>query len=74
MKTMFQKSYFLILFIIFLVSGSSVGLLLFYMNPFSDIKMAIVLMGIGASLCSISFLAPFLFFIKKIYYRGDVSI
>jgi hypothetical protein len=52
----------------------SIGLLLFYMNPESDPKMAFWLMGTGVFLASSSFLSVFLFFFKKIYYRGDVSL
>lgn len=68
------KSYLFILLLIFLSSASSVGLLLFYMNPLSDLKMSFSLMGIWVFLLSSSFLAPIIFFIKKVYYRGDVHI
>lgn len=63
------KSYLFILFLIFLASGSSVGLLLFYMNPESEMSIALSLMGTGFFLASSSFLSMFLFFLKKIYYR-----
>ena len=70
------KSYIFILFLIFGASISSVLLLLFYMNPVptETRNIALFLMGTAFFLSSTSFLAPLLFFMKKIYYRGDVTV
>lgn len=68
------KPYFFILFIIFLSSSASAGLLLFYLNPELDPKLAFSLMTIALILTGSSFLSGFLFFCKKIYYRGDVTL
>jgi hypothetical protein len=45
------------------------------MNPVPDEtrKIAFYLMGGAVFLASSSLLAPIIFFIKKVYYRGDVS-
>lgn len=67
------RPYFFILFLIFLSSGSSILLLLFYMNPENDLKMAFLLMSTAIFLAGSSFLSFFIFFIKKVYYRGDVT-
>ena len=67
-------SYFLILFLIFISSLSSVLLLLFYMNPVTEPGIAFSLMGLGLFLALSSFLACILFFLKKLYYRGDVHV
>jgi hypothetical protein len=70
------KPYFFILFLIFGVSTTSVLLLLFYMNPVptESRNIALLLMGMACFLMTSSFLAPALFFMKKIYYRGDVTV
>ncbi len=72
--SIFMSTYFLILFLIFLSSSSSVGLLLFYMNPVSEPAIAFSLMWLGLFLASSSLLTFVIFFTKKIYYRGDVHI
>lgn len=68
------KPYFLILLVIFLSSSLSAWLLFFYLNPELDPKLAFSLMGIAILLAGSSFLAFFLFFLKKIYYRWDVTL
>lgn len=70
------KSYIFILFVITITSIGSILLLLFYMNPLAveSQKIAFSMMGIAIFLSTSSFLSPIIFFIKKIYYRGDVSI
>ena len=68
------RLYFFILLVIFITRGLSVGLLYFYMNPLNNPNLSLSLMGIGIFLAMTSFLAPFLYFFKKIYYRGDVNI
>ncbi len=68
------KPYFFILLIIFLSSSASAGLLLFYLSPEQDPRLAFSLMAIALGLASSSFLSFLFFFIKKIYYRGDVTL
>lgn len=69
------KSTLFILFVIALASLSSIALLLLYMNPLptETRTLAFSLMGLATLLAGSSILAPIIFFIKKIYYRGDVS-
>lgn len=68
------RFYFFLLFFIFITSSTSVALLYFYMNPIPHPVRALILMGIGIFLVLASFLAPTLFFMKKVYYRGDVNL
>ena len=68
------KPYFFILLVIFLSSSTSALLLLYYMSPEKDIQTALILMGISVFLASSSILSMFIFFVKKIYYRGDVTM
>ena len=68
------KPYFFILLIIFLSSSASAILLFFYLNPEIHPSFAFSLMGIALLLAGSSFLSAFLFFAKKIYYRGDVTL
>lgn len=53
---------------------SSAALLLLYLNPELDTKMAFSLMGFALFLTGSSFLSLFLFFIKKLHYRGEVTL
>lgn len=68
------KPYFFILLIICASSSLSGLLLLYYMSPEKDIQTALILMGVSVFLASSSILSMILFFMKKIYYRGDVTI
>jgi hypothetical protein len=68
------KPYYFILFIIFLSSSASAVLLLYYLNPELDPKIAFSLMSAALFLAGSSFLSLFLFFLKKIYYRGEVYL
>lgn len=67
------KVYITLLFVILFASGASVGILLFYMDPTNDPSLAFSLMGPGAFLLASSFLSLLIFFVKKVYYRGDVN-
>ncbi|MDD2693765.1 MAG: hypothetical protein PHY14_02435 [Candidatus Gracilibacteria bacterium] len=71
---MHLKSYFFILLIIFGSSSASTLLLLYYMSPEKDIQTALILMSISLLLASSSILSMLIFFVKKIYYRGDVTM
>ena len=68
------KPYFFILLIIFFSSTTSALLLLNYMSPEKDIRTAMILMGTSVFLACSSILSMVVFFMKKIYYRGDVSM
>lgn len=72
-EIMSLRPYFFILLVIFLSSSASIALLLFYMNPENDLKIAFTLMGSAVFLTGFSFLSFLIFFIKKIYYRGEVT-
>lgn len=63
------RSYIFVLFIIFITSSISVGLLWFYMNPLTNPELALALLGTGVFLSLGSILIIFLFFLKKVYYR-----
>ncbi len=49
-------------------------MLYFYMDPNTALMMAFSLMSMAVFLTASSSLSLILFFIKKIYYRGDVNI
>lgn len=68
------RSYIFVLFIIFITSSVSVGLLYHYMNPLTNPELSLALLGTGIFLSAGSILIMLLFFIKKVYYRGDVTI
>ncbi len=68
------KPYFILLLIIFVSSATSAILLLSYMSPEKDIHTAIILMGTSIFLACSSILSMIVFFMKKIYYRGDVNM
>ena len=68
------RAYFFILFLIFSASSASMAMLYFYMDPTNAMMMAFSLMSMAVFLTSSSFLSLILFFLKKIYYRGDVHI
>ena len=68
------RAYFFILFLIFLASTASMGMLYWYMDPTTNVMMGFSLMSMGLFLAGSSFLSLALFFMKKIYYRGDVHI
>lgn len=68
------KMYSFILFVILTSSVASALLLLFYMNPETDLSLAFALMALAVTLAGSSLLAFIIFFIKKIYYRGEVYV
>lgn len=68
------KPYYFILLVIFLSSAASAILLYYYLNPEMETKIAFSLMGAALFLAGSSFLSLFIFFIKKIYYRGEVYL
>lgn len=71
---MSNRLYFLVLSIIFATSTVSIFLLINYMNPIPNPKLSISLLALAIFLSASSFLTPILYFLKKIYYRGDVNI
>ena len=68
------RFYLFVIMFILLTSSASVGLLFFYMNPIPHPTRSLTLMGIGLFLMVASLLAPLIFFLKKVYYRGDVNL
>jgi hypothetical protein len=50
------------------------AMLYWYMDPTTNVVMGFSLMSIGLFLAGSSFLSLALFFMKKIYYRGDVNL
>lgn len=68
------KLYCFILFIIASSSGLSFFLLLFYLDPTNRPELSLGLMSVATLLTGMSVGAMILFFIKKLYYRGDVHI
>lgn len=66
--------YLVTLAIIFLTSSISMLLLFYYMDPESNIKVAITTIGIATFLTLSSFLTLIIYFFKKIYYRGEIFI
>jgi hypothetical protein len=68
------RAYFFILFLIFSASSASIAMLYFYMDPTTALMMAFSLMGMAIFLAWSSLLSLILFFLKKVYYRGDVNV
>lgn len=68
------RAYFFILFLIFSASSASMAMLYFYMDPTTAPMMGFSLMSMGGFLATSSALSLILFFVKKIYYRGDVHL
>lgn len=68
------RLYSIILFVILMTSGLSSSLLFFYMNPENSPRLAFGLMGISSFLLASSLLSFLLFFLKKLYLRGDINI
>jgi hypothetical protein len=50
------------------------AMLYWYMDPTTNVMMGFSMMGMGLFLTLSSFLSLGLFFVKKIYYRGDVYV
>lgn len=68
------RIYILVLMIIFITSLLSALLLVFYMDPVNDTKIAIILMLIALFLFISSFTSILIYFFKKIYYRWEIFI
>lgn len=68
------RAYFFILFLIFSASSASIAMLYFYMDPTTALMMAFSLMSMAIFLAWSSLLSLILFFLKKVYYRGDVNV
>lgn len=66
------KIYLLTLLIIFLTSSVSILLLLYYMDPESNLSVAYSVMWTAAFLTITSILTLIIFFFKKIYYRWQI--
>ena len=68
------RVYLLTLSVIFLTSASSTGLLLFYLDPESNMAIWIWVMSLAVFLTLSSLLTLFIYFFKKIYYRWEIYI
>ena len=68
------RVYLLVLFLIFLTSLISALLLFFYMDIETNVLVGYVTMGLAVFLSSSALLAIFVYFFKKIYYRGEVYV
>lgn len=64
----------LVLTIILLLSITSATLLYFYVDPERNLVVAYATMGIALSLASMSIISMILYFIKRVYYRGIVTV
>lgn len=65
--------YITTLFIILILSGVSAFLLYMYLDPERNLAVAYWTMGTALTLAVASFSGMFLYFFKKVYYRGIVS-
>lgn len=68
------KAYLLTLLIIFFTSILSIILLFYYMDPESNLKVAIATITVAAFLSWSSFTTLVIYFFKKIYYRWEMYI
>ncbi len=64
----------LMIFIIFLFSSFSFFIILNYLDPYSNKVLAVLLITFSFIFMLTSFFTLFLYFIKKIYYRGEVDL
>lgn len=71
-----MKKRFLLLIIslIFLVSFLTFILILKYLDPYSSKYMSIIFLSLSFLLTISSFLSLILYFVKKIYYRGNIGL
>lgn len=67
-----KKGPFFILWIIFLTSSLSAALLLNYLDPETNFKVAFTVMGAAVFLAGASFSSIAFYSFKKIYYRGEI--
>ncbi|MDD2565822.1 MAG: hypothetical protein PHZ26_01755 [Candidatus Gracilibacteria bacterium] len=68
------KAYLLTLFIIFLTSLLSMILLFYYMDPESNLSVAIATITTASFLSLSSLFTLVIYFFKRIYYRGEMFI
>ena len=71
-KSSYIRAYLFTLVLIFFTSTISLFLLLYYMDPESNLKVAIVTISIATFLSLCSIFTIIIYFFKKIYYRWDV--
>ncbi len=66
------KIYLITLLLIFLTSWISMILLLHYMDPESNLKVALATMWVAAFLTFSALLTLIIYFFKKIYFRWEI--
>lgn len=60
------------LLFIFFVSFITGLLILFFLDPYRDVMISLITIGITGVLFGTSFFSLALYFFKKVYYRGEV--
>ncbi|EKE29037.1 MAG: hypothetical protein ACD_2C00245G0002 [uncultured bacterium (gcode 4)] len=73
-KSITIKIYLLTLLIIFSTSVLSMLLLFYYMDPESNLKVAIATISVASFLTLASFMTLAIYFFKKIYYRWEIFL
>ncbi len=68
------KIFLTFIFILFIISLTTLILILNFMDPYSNTRIAIITASISFVLSLTSFLTFILYFFKKIYYRGEVFL
>lgn len=80
LKLIFMKKsstiriYLITLVIIFFISSLSLLLLLYYMDPETNLSVAIVTISVASFLTICSIITILIYFIKKIYYRWEMFL
>ena len=67
-----KKILLLTLLFIFFVSSITLGLILFFLDPYRDIFVSIFTISLTVLLLGTSFFSIMLYFLKKVYYRGEI--
>lgn len=69
-----KKIILLTLLLIFFISSLTIFLILFFLDPYRNETISLISIFISCTLFITSFLSIFIYFIKKVYYRWEVSI
>ena len=68
------KIFLILNFLLFIISFSTLLLILNFLDPYSNTKIAIISVSISFVLTLTSFLTFIIYFFKKIYYRWEVYL
>lgn len=71
---MTRKLLLFIIFIIFLISSLTLGLIFNYLDPYRNELLSLITLFLTFLLFSTSFFSMLIYFIKKIYYRWEIFI